>query len=102
MQQQTVHTEQHFNTLTPEQQSNIIDSKWVLRDMMEVQARNVAKGYVESSNQRVRRHLRQHTNILHTADIADNSTDSEMEQKVQQHSCMRLLQDTQSTSSHQP
>ena len=49
MKAQQVYTEVSYNTLTPEQQTNIIQSRWVLRDKGNtVRARIVAKGYTET------------------------------------------------------
>ena len=49
MKSQQVYTEVSYNTLTPEQQKNIIQSRWVLRDKGNtVRARIVAKGYTET------------------------------------------------------
>ena len=48
MKQQNVYTEVHIETLTPEQQKNIIQSRWVLRNKgTEVRARIVVKGFTE-------------------------------------------------------
>ena len=44
---QSVFTEIDGNTMTPEQQANIIESRWVLKKHNEVRARIVAKGYTE-------------------------------------------------------
>ena len=51
MKQQNVYTEIDESTLTPEQRSNIVEPRWVLRTKGdEVRARIVAKGYTESIN----------------------------------------------------
>ncbi len=48
MKQQNVYTEVHIDPLTPQQQKNIIQSRWVLRNKgTEVRARIVAKGFTE-------------------------------------------------------
>ena len=48
MRDQSVFTETDGNTMTPEQQANIIESRWVLKQKHdEVRARIVAKGYTE-------------------------------------------------------
>ena len=48
MKEQSVFTEIDGNTMTPEQQANIIESRWVLKPKHnEVQARIVATGYTE-------------------------------------------------------
>ena len=48
MKKQQVYIEVNIDTLTPEQRSNIIQSRWVLRDKgNNVRARIVAKGYTE-------------------------------------------------------
>ena len=48
MKEQSVFTEIDGNTMTPEQQANIIESRWVLKPKHnEVRARIVAKGYTE-------------------------------------------------------
>ena len=48
MREQSVFTEIDGNTMTPEQQANIIESRWVLKPKHnEVRARIVAKGYTE-------------------------------------------------------
>ena len=48
MKQQNVYTEVHIDTLTPQQQKNSIQSRWVLRNKgTEVRARIVAKGFTE-------------------------------------------------------
>ena len=48
MKEQSVFTEIDGNTMTPEQQANIIESRWFLKPKHnEVRARIVAKGYTE-------------------------------------------------------
>ena len=48
MKDQSVFTEIDFNMRTPEQQANIIESRWALKQKHnEVRARIVAKGYTE-------------------------------------------------------
>lgn len=65
------------------QQSNIMDSIWVLRGKVE-EVRACSKR-PQWSNQRLGRHLRQQTTILHTADIAHKSTDNEMDNQSRRH-----------------
>ena len=49
MKEHNVFTEVDIRTLTPEQQRNIVESKWVLKPKGdEVRARTVAKGYTEN------------------------------------------------------
>ena len=51
MKTQQVYTEAKHDDLTPEEQSNIIESKWVFRDKTtEVRARILAKGFTEVIN----------------------------------------------------
>ena len=51
MKEQGVYTEMDGNTLSTEQWSNIVESRWLLRPkQQEVRARMVAKGYTENTS----------------------------------------------------
>ena len=75
MKDQSVFTEIDGNTMTPEQQANIIEPRWVLKQKHdEVRARIVAKGYTEPVTDHDLLFARQCTIVLHTENTSHNGT----------------------------